>query len=182
MSRSLSTNITTEINKTELSPIILVELNFQSGYVRVWNGIGPITANGETWQGVGDLGNISTIEETVETIAKGVDITLNGIPSELIAIALGEYYQGRACNIYLGFVNSSGDVIDNILLGGYYMDVMILDDVIDQASITIKAESKLRRLTEASNRRYTDRDQNIDYPGDTGFQYVPGLQDKIIVW
>lgn len=183
MARDLTASVVSEVDKDAVEPIVFAELNFSSGYVRVWNGVGDLSWDSKTWTGVGWLGQISSVSETTRIEAQGATLTLSGIPSELIATALGEYYQGRSCNIWLGFVDSDGAVIaDPIGPFGYIMDTMQIDEGGETAEITIQVENKLRRLEQASNRRWTHEDQQIDYPGDIGFEFVASLQNKEITW
>jgi hypothetical protein len=54
--------------------------------------------------------------------------------------------------------------------------VATVQDEGDTATISISCENDLIRLAQASMRRYTNDDQAILYPTDTGFQYVPAVQ------
>lgn len=183
MARDLTANVITEVDSRAVEPILFVEMDFSGGYVRVWNGVGDLSWDSKTWNGVGWLGQVSSVSETTKVEAQGAHLTLSGIPSTLISTALGQNYQGRSCNIWLGFVDSDGAVIaDPIGPFGYFMDTMQIDEGGETSTITIRVENKLRRLESASNRRWTHEDQQIDYPGDLGFEFVAALQNKDIQW
>ena len=87
-------------------PVMLVELDFLSGFVRVHSAVGNITFEGNTYVGTGQLGTISTIEESTELQAYGLRLQLTGIPNTLISTALTEHYQGRAARIWAGAMDS----------------------------------------------------------------------------
>jgi hypothetical protein len=71
--------------------------------VRVWSGVGPITWNGYTWTGIGQLGSISAIDKGWTIKAKGITLTLSGIDPTL----LGEFSLGQPVTVYLGLFNAS---------------------------------------------------------------------------
>ena len=48
--------------------------------------------------------------------------------------------------------------------------------------ITLLAENRLRDLERLRARNYTDADQQAEYPGDRGFEFVPALQTMSIPW
>ena len=183
MSRDLEAALVTEITAPVLKPIMLFEAFFTGGTVRFWNGVGELTAMGNTYTGSGNLLSVSDFEETQDLQAQGIVLSLSGIPSNLISIALQEDYKGREVNIYLGALDS-----DNILVSDPYkvfsgfMDVMKIIEGGETAEIQISSESKAVILTRKKDRRYTPEDQKKEYPTDKGFDFVPLMQDQEIVW
>lgn len=183
MGRELSAGMEAEVVKPSVSPIFLVEMDFASGFVRAWSGYGDLSWNSYTWLGAGDLMEVDPVEETTSFVANGASFKLNGIPSALIAIALDQQYQGRPATLYLGMLDSTGAVIvDPVEVFGGLMDTMEVDDSGETASIVVRVESQAVALKRPKESRYTHEDQQIDYPGDLGFEYVAALQDKEIVW
>ena len=51
------------------------------------------------------------MEETAEIAAKGATITLSGIPSNLISLAITEPYQGRLCKIMFGAIDANREYL-----------------------------------------------------------------------
>lgn len=70
--------------------MVLCELDFATGPFRVWTGRGPLTWAGLTFEGVGDCGAMSEVEETVELRAVRLALTLPPVPQEVIDIVLAE--------------------------------------------------------------------------------------------
>lgn len=183
MSRTLTAGMVTEVDKAAVTPVFFVEMDFSSGFVRAWSGYGSISWDSKTWLGAGHLMEIEPLAESVDFTANGATLKLNGIPSDMIAIAIGETYQGRAATIYLGFLDSTGAVIaDPIEIYAAMMDTMEIDEDGETASIMVRVESQAISLKRPREWRYTHEDQQIDYPGDLGLEYVAGLQDKELVW
>ena len=108
MSREISADIQTALDDDVIYPFFAVELKFDGDQVlRLWTGQGTLVYNGSEWFGAGQLLNIDTIEETTEIAAKGATITLSGVPTEVLALALTEPYQGRAATVYFGMLNKT---------------------------------------------------------------------------
>ena len=83
-----------------------------------------------------------------------------------------------------GTVSVTGDrpYLNPFILFDGFMDKMTIQDSGEKADITIACESALIALQKAKVRRYTAEDQKIDNPSDLGFDFVPDIQDKVIVW
>lgn len=183
MSRSLATALINEVKAPSLSPVLLYEGLFESGAVRFWNGLGNLTAFGNTYSGSGNLLSISEYQETQDLQARGITFTLTGIPSNLLSIALQEPYQGKEASIYFGALDDTGVLVsDPYKVFSGFMDVMKIVDGGEYGQIQVTAENKAVILTRKKDRRYTPEDQKSDYVGDLGFDYVPLNQDREIIW
>lgn len=206
MSRSLDPTTIENINKNVVRPFNAIELKFDGDNVlRLWTGIGTLTlADGTEWVGAGTLLSISDIEETAEMAVKGATISLSGIPSEVISLALSEPYQGRVCNIYFGTFSEEGSLLkedsDFILLQdgsqilvdtgekGFneifsgYMDQMNIEESAETSTIEVTVENKLVDLERARVARYTSGYQKSIYPNDLGLDFVESLQDQKLSW
>lgn len=183
-SRTISAALKTALTDNRVYPMLLAEMLFDSGALRLWNGTGDLTALGQTWTGTGLILTISPMEETVEVRAIGVNIVLSGIPSAVVSIALAEDYQGRPASIYVGAFDASTGVVitDPIVAFRGNIDTMPIEDSGETATIVIAVESRLIRLEKASLRRYTAQDQRVEFPSDRGFDHVSAIQDVQIVW
>ena len=82
MSRDLSTATIENISADVVYPFFATELRFDNNIIRMWTGQGTLVLeDGTEWIGLGQLLDISSIEETSEMSVKGATITLSGIPS-----------------------------------------------------------------------------------------------------
>ncbi len=186
MARSLHSDFTTAVQAGEINPVLLVKINTTGGDVLVWTGIGNLVYDGDTYVGVGTLGGVSPVDEKTDLTATGVTFTLSGIPSALVSTALGQVQHGRSCQLFLALLNTSTSAIINNpyeLFSGF-TDVTILTEQAETASITIQSENRLIDLERPRIRRYTDEDQKSDSANatDVGFEFVQGLQDKVIMF
>ena len=183
MSRTLTGAVQTESLKTQgAKPVVLVELQFDSGISRLWSGVGNLVWNGDTFLGAGGLGSIDLAQETVEQKALGIRLTLSGIPPSEISLALGEDVIGRIATVWLAFFDASDLLIaDPIVVFAGRMDTMDVA-LADTATVTVTAESRLIDWDRPRERRYTDADQQEKFPGDQGLAFVSQSVEKEIVW
>jgi hypothetical protein len=169
MSRTVPSALLTALSQPEVQPYYAVELNFDSAPIRLWTGYGDLTIGVDTYTGSGNLLAIGGLEEANDLSAKNVILTLSGIPSSLISIALNEPYQRREAKIYFGTTDTSSPI-------------EVFSGLMNTMSIEDNGESKLVRLERASNRRYTHENHISRNAGDTFFSFVADLQDKDVIW
>jgi len=181
MSRDLTASVLAEVEKSQVDPAVFVFLDFDTP-LYIWSGVGDAVWDGHTWLGVGDLGTVSPAKETASTQAEGMTFQLSGIPSDLLYTALAENYQGAAAIMWLGFLTAGSIISDPVQIFAGRMDTMEISEQAETSTITVSAESRLADLLKTREWRYTHEDQQIDYPGDLGFEFVTALQDKEILW
>lgn len=204
MSRDLPEDFVSGLQQPVVRPFFAVEIDFSSGPLYVWSGYGELLIDGKLYLGAGQLLNLSSIEETTEIEAKGATITMSGIPSTFLALALTEPYQGRECKIYFGLslTNRSITTQDEFVVttenlfefqtenGTRYLseifsgelDQMNISENAETATIAITVENVLIKLERPVVRRFTNEDQKSRFPTDRGLEYVASLQDKEIFW
>lgn len=179
--RTIETTLLNALDDEVVQPFFAVEMLLDGGPIRSWTGVGEATIDGNTYTGTGNLLQISSIEETSEIAARGATLTMSGIPSSLISLALQEPYQGRVCNIYFGVV--AGTTYSNLtqIFSGY-LDEMNIDEGPETSTIQATVENKLIDLERPRVRRYTSAYQKTKYPGDKGFDYVESIIGQQVLW
>jgi len=183
MARTLTAGMISEVAKATVRPALLAFFDFASGAVRVWTGTRDVSFGGNTFTGLGDLVQVSPIQEVRGTRPNGLTFTLNGVPSASITIALADAYRGRTCTLWLGFIDSSEALIaDPVQIFSGRMDVLKISDTGDTSSITVQAESRFIELERSRELRYTDQTQRQLFAGDLGLEFVAALQDAEIPW
>ena len=204
MSRDISSTTVAELSKEVIAPFFAVDRDFDSAPLYLWSGYGDLVIDDKTYLGAGQFLDISSIAETTEMEAKGASITMSGIPSSFLSLALQEPYQGRECRIYFGVVLGSKGILQEsgsfLLLedGGLFLtedsgvnlteifsgelDQMNIEENVDSAIITVTAENVLIKLSRPVIRRFTNEDQKSRFPNDLGLEYLASLQDKEIFW
>ena len=170
-----------------IQPYIAAYLDFSgSAPVRLWTGnatksFSDIGGSGD-YLGIGTLGNISSISETTEVAAKSIDLSLSGIPTEYVSLALSNNYRGRDAVVYLILFNTAMSSYEQLTLFRGKMDQLVINEGSDISTITVKCESRLIDLNRPNDIRYTDEAQKQLYPTDNGLQFVASMADKSIYW
>ena len=183
MPRNLTVEVLEQLSATELKPVIFCEALFRSGYVRLWSGLGEIPWNGQIWKGLGVLTSITTIRESVDIRADGVTLTLSGIPRDMLQLGLNEAVQGNPVRLWFGVLDEQDNVIaDPYMAFAGRMDVPTITEDAPTSTISLSVENRLIDLHRTRERRYTDNDQQIDFPGDRGLEYVPNVQEWNGIW
>jgi hypothetical protein len=116
------------------APVVLVELDFASGFFRAWTGIGPLHWAGKVFEGLGAIGAVSEIEETVELRAVRLTLSLSPVPQDVVDIALAERsFRLRPARLWGVLLDAEGAfVADPFPLWAGLMDVMeVTDDFAD---------------------------------------------------
>ena len=182
MSRTLTPAVDAALADGQVRLLIFVEMDFSTGFMRANNSSINLAWNGYDWLGVGQLGSIDPVKEGSGLESLGLSFRISGIPAENIATALGTQYQGRSCKMWMAPLTAGHGVIaDPVLVFWGRLDTMDID-LGETATITVSAESRLADWDRPRVRRYNHEDQQIDYPGDLGFEFVSQMVDRQIVW
>lgn len=205
--RNLTPQMSAELSANSVNAVVMAEAYFDSSTLRMWTGYGSLMWGDKEFFGGGNFIGISPIDETQDTVAKGIVASLNGISSTIISLSLNERCRGRPFRLYLGAVDtkqyvatedSPGRValedgtgyvlLENQFIDSPYrifsgiMDTMEFSDNGATADIRLSVENILITGQRSKIRRYTLEDQKKFYPADRGLDFIPQLQDKEIVW
>lgn len=195
MPRAVSPAFLAQIASGQLRPALFLEIDFQAESVWVWSGLGAITSKGPAYSpsttfpygqkfiGMGWMGQIQSIPAVSDVVAENITILLSGIPVELLTDAINAVRQNSIATVWVGLLDANGSIVgDPVQVFQGSLDVPTITEGASTASISITAENPLIDLNRAPSRRFTDVDQQLDYPGDTGFFQVQLLQDYLTVW
>lgn len=182
MSRGNASANTTASLANHLRPIVFIEFQFDSGTLRLHNGIGTYTWNSQEWTGAGELGEIGPIEDSDQNSPYRVWFRLNGLNDDLLAEARAQEIFERLVIVYLGYLDDAGNLVadpDERWRG--YMDTMPISRGQVNA-ITLNAETELVRDFRANGSLFTDEDQQARYSGDIGFEFLDQMIDAQVQW
>src|SRR5688572_22702163 len=102
MSRSLTSVMRDAVTSETVRPVLLADIEFQTGTIYVWTGVGALIWNGNTYSGLGQLCGATGARETTDLSANNIVVELNGIPAASIAAVLGEVTVGGEAALRLG--------------------------------------------------------------------------------
>tara|TARA_R110000868_G_scaffold29889_27_gene111167 strand:+ start:833 stop:1387 length:555 start_codon:yes stop_codon:yes gene_type:complete len=182
VSRDLSSAMLTRLAAAAKRPALFFEGVFASGPVNLWSGTGEIVWDSKTWLGAGQFGGVSNVQDSIEFRATSATVMLSGIPQSILDKAIGEYRRNKDCTLWLGFFDDDWSLVaDPEVSFAGKMDPPVIDEGSATATISIRLESRVLRLNQANQRRYTNEDQQLDFPNDLGFEFVPSIQEKEVI-
>ena len=177
----------------------LVDFNFggtppDGGPVHLWNGFGTRDFAGKTYLGCGDLGNIDGLEEARNPVSHQVSFSLSGVPdspADLLSrvLAAADIVQGRLAVVSLQLFDGAWTPAGSPI--AVYFGIMQPPRVtLEPATETSGARRTLTLPTEnlffgrgrPAAGRYTDREQQMRYPGDLFCQYTALLVNQTLNW
>ena len=88
MSRGIATANETAVISDALSPVFFYHASFDTGDIYYYTSDQDLVFNSNTYLKGGSVINISPIAEDSDTNAKGIVVSLNGIPSNLLSLVL----------------------------------------------------------------------------------------------
>jgi hypothetical protein len=186
VTRSVTGAVATALTQPSVGLVLFVEMMFDATPMRVCSAPYSIQWNSFTWTGLGNLGTVEEVREAEGGEVSGLAFTLTGVPTSMIATALGEKYQRRVVNVYVGFLNlpQHGLLADPVLEWSGLIDTMAVVDEARSGAATIRvtAENELYDFARPAPLFWTDEDQQRLYPGDTGLRFAKQLTDRQIVW
>ena len=182
MTRSLTSGVQTAVAADVVRPVTLVKMEFDSGTVRYSGADRAITYDSESYTGIGNFAGFSVVEEGVDLQTYTVTISISGIPTALLSISLDEDYQNRFVTLFQGFLNDSYALIsDPVEIFKGRVNQMNIEAG-ETATISLTVESRLVDWERPRIRRYNNNDQQVAFSGDKGFEFVPQMVEKELIW
>ncbi|WP_020471458.1 hypothetical protein [Zavarzinella formosa] len=181
--RVISDDTLAAAQSPSIHPLLLVKLEFDGGNVSVHSGLGDLVFGGDTYTGIGSLGNISSADEVSDLSNAPVSLTLSNIPGDMGAVVLGQYYQGRKATIFLGYLDltTRALIADPTIIHRGRIDTADIQQ--DKTfSVTLTVQSRFAAWDRPLVRRYNNSDQRQRYLTDTGLQFIEQTADKVVIW
>lgn len=160
--------------------VAFVQLSFDSGTQRLTTASTTIDWNGASWVGLGGLIEIEPARDTESTEVVGGRLRISGVPASAISQALTENIQGRAISIWFGIMSEALALVDVPLDFVGRMNRFTFKRGNPSAELELTFESELAIARRPKIRRFTNIDQQADYPGDTFFEQISRTKEMLI--
>lgn len=180
-----------DLSATTVRMAILVDLHFLSGIEYLWSGWGRRSMGGHTYQGLGHLGSISNLTQDRGPASRQFSLNLAAIEEDWLGLAIAETdeVQGRLVVVKMQLFDEDWQTVgDPIPLRFGIMGtprVTRTEPSGDQPAtrdIVVPCENLFFRRSRPPAGRWNDRDQQVRYPGDEFFEWVPTLVMKVLAW
>lgn len=178
--RTLATAATTALASARVALVLLVQMDF-SPVVRLASSAVAIQYDGQLYYGAGSLGTVDPVQDSTE----GADLrlTLSGVPSDNLALALAEDSRGVACTIRVAVIDADTHaVLDVPIAWRGAVEQMPISLTGQTCSISVVVSHPRARLRRARPLRYTDGDQQLVSAGDTSLRFVVSQAQRKDVW
>lgn len=163
--------------------VLFVDLDFASGHVRLNSCDRSFTFGSNTYEAIGKLGGIGPVNESAALNPDKLEFTLAGVDNALISTVITEKYHGRSATLYVGYCDEEWTLLaDPEVLWEGRMDTMAVRAEQNGAAIKLVCENRLIIWNLASGWRYTNEHQQLLFSGDTFFDRLASLMNKILRW
>lgn len=164
-------------------PVFFVKLEFDTGDVPLHTTLGEIAWGGDTYAGAGDTGGISPVDEDTELARSTLQLSLRGLPTDLVSVVGNEHYQGRPATLFLGYLDQTTRqlVADPVIIYKGRMDTATTQ-VGQELAVSLTVESRFAAWDRPLVRRYNNGDQQNRWAGDRGLEFVEQTTEKQLVW
>lgn len=212
MTRDLGGNVQTKIEARESTVIHLLEINYWDGVGEsqeyVSTAAQPIVTSSDPanlpdaeWTPLGLPGGesalgIGSVTESGDIKAQGIEISLDGVDRTIIDIINQNHFRGRKVRIWRVWLDEDTGEIDDALniFEGFQNDDFTIEEVPpsieETGAVTVKTRvtsdlAVLQRIVSVLTNTESHNDMLRRAglaTGDTSFNKVPGITDKIIYW
>lgn len=161
-----------------------VELQFASETIRAHTGTGDLLIGGQVYLGVGQLGRISTAQETDSPSGPmSVDLTLSGLDGNILQQTLVERCRGRPGRVIFVVIGADGTMAADVLFSGR-MDAAKFSygGNSGENSITVTIIDRMAEWSRPGAMRWTDENHQLRHPGDRIFFAVAQLSESPLYW
>lgn len=183
-----------DLRRGNIACTILCQMDFRTSPQNWWLGYGPLTAGGVTYQGTGDVIQISDLSLTYGMSAGFVRFEIPRASPVMIARCDDQAIEvnNRACRLFYQLFSANEDPVagahryslvgDPICVFAGRMRDMRSTSSADARSIELEAYGRMSWQGRPPFGRWTDADQRSRFPGDRGMSVMPSLKDKAVTW
>jgi hypothetical protein len=184
MAKTLTTANQNVLDDSVIIPIHFLKIEYTSGTLYLNTSDRDLDFDSQTYVGGAGVASISSVEETQELQASGIQVQISGVDSSNVSIALTENFKNVDATLYLGFLNITTYTLEDdpfIIFKGK-VDTQNIQVDNETATIVIEIENRLIDWERQRISRYTNNDQLSKYSGDVGLEFVQQLVEKELFW
>lgn len=151
--------------------------------LRLWDGVGTTSWDGQDWIGAGDLGSVDGLNGTRGLVAERVTYRIGGLTLGLtdqrLAAALA---RRRRVTLWAVVFNALGVEVARSVVHRGRIDTVQMTRTDGTLGFDVHVETAFVGANRIPWNIYTDTDQQQLWPGDRAFEFVSNLNGKRIVW
>lgn len=181
MPRTIDSNTLRAMTRDDYRPVVLVEVVTPSLNIRLTSNTQDVTFDGDLYT-AGLLSGISEIPETTDLNDAQIAVSFSGIDAAIKAAVVAPDFINSKVTVRIQFFDQDWVASGDGLL--YFIGSAASQNIASgqTSAITVSCKSRIASLSRPRSERYSDQEQQAQYPGDLGMQYASGLASKTIIW
>lgn len=152
--------------------------------VRVWSGYGPLTIEGEVFDGIGDRGLVTASSGGLGGAAQDTTLSLSGVEPAVLALVDADALKDAPVIVWRLIFDSAGQTLlaAEVFTRGRLdrLDPKVVPG--GTATLVASVEGAAKGLGRSRGRTRSDTDQRLDAPDDAGFSATSYAGQKTIYW
>jgi len=179
------------IRGTTIRAATLVEMQFLSRTMRVWNGAGIGDFSGEEWSGLGTAGSIEGLQQSRQPTSHKIKLKLSGVSPEVLASAKNSTtdVENRPIYIWQQFLDEDWQPLGP-RIPVFFGTMQRLGIARGEAKGTdggqriceLECENAFASRGRPFASRFTDSDQQARHPGDKFARFTSYQRTQVILW
>ena len=178
--RGFASGLETAMSADSPSLAFLVFIDWPTTPLYAWSGVGPLSYDSQTWTGVGNLGGIDKVADSLQKDDIGVELTLNYLDDDLRNEVVTTNPVGADASIYLALLDADNQVDEAYEIFPGFVDEISILDAGNTGAINVRLASELARMARPLSFNLTDAHQKDLFPGDRGMEFASRMNQPIL--
>ena len=171
VTRNLTAAVGSVMSTAEWGLRCLADITLTNSHIYAQTGIGDLVVGTITYQGVGNLGGVQQIRDSLDRFAPGVNLWLSACSSDLFSEAINETLFNKDVLLYRAIVQNGAVVNTPELWFRGKINEVNMHRGDPERGDYLEVQCRIRLKKEAKSTYYTHEDLWLTYSGDTGFDY-----------
>ncbi|EMY6208608.1 TPA: hypothetical protein ACQFK6_002585 [Proteus mirabilis] len=161
--------------------VLAARLDLKSGVTCVHTGVGQLIIAGETYLGVGSLGEISQLKENKTTSPPQLQLKLAGFDKSLVGMVMNEQSRGREVRLMMVAISEEGKpLLAEVLFVGQITSINVVSG--EENAVCVNVSNRFERWSIGLPDRFTDESWSSRRQSDRIFRYVAQMAERAIYW
>ncbi|AYY80316.1 hypothetical protein [Proteus vulgaris] len=161
--------------------VLAARLDLKSGATCAHTGVGQLIIAGETYLGVGSLGEISQLKENKTTSPPQLQLKLTGFDRSLVGMVMNEQSRGREVRLMMVAIGKEGKpLLAEVLFVGQITSINVVSG--EENAVCVNVSNRFERWSIGLPDRFTDESWSSRRQGDRIFRYVAQMAERAIYW
>lgn len=181
MTRSIDQGTLRAMSLDSYRPVILIEINTPGLFIRLTSNMQDVVFDGNTYT-AGALSGVGGIAETDDLNDAQMSIIFSGIDPAIKSAVVSSNFINSPISVRIQFFDEQWVAHGDGLV--YFIGSAAGQNIASgqTSEITVSCRSRMASLSRPRSERYSDQEQQAQYPGDLGMQFASELASRTIVW